>query len=213
MTIKIEKIEYDDKKLWFTYELSTGKVLHLSYETYISLGLHQGQTIPSGTYEYMLEEDERNLARSRAESYALFQPRTAFELDRKLQREGIRSEIRQDILAWLERRGLIDDARYAVRYAREKSRLKSWSIMKIRAMLRQKGIDHDLILQALDAIDQGREEANVVALLEKKYGRRNLTDQKSFDSTYRAMARRGFPPPLVLKVMKDMREKRVQDED
>lgn len=200
--MRIEKIEYDEKKNWFVYQISNGEIFHLSYESYIKLALHKGHSISPEIHDFMEDEDQRNLARYRGENFALYQPRTAFEIDQKLVREGIRGEVRRDVLAWLEKRGLVDDARYAGRYAQEKARTKSWSKRKIFAMLRQKGVSPDLIKAALDGLDEDRERENIKSLLERKYGRRNLSDPKDFNRTYQALVRRGFPSGLVLQSMK-----------
>lgn len=212
MTIKIEMIEYDEKKAWFVYQLSSGDVFRLSYENYIKLGIHKGQSISSEIYHFMEDEDQKNLARYRGEAYALYQPRTTFEIDQRLKQEGIREDVRQDVLNWLEKRGLIDDSRYACRYAQEKSSTKSWSKRKIFAMLRQKGLSPDLIHRALDNLNDTVESENIKTILDKKYGRRDLKDPKDFNRTYQALIRRGFPSGLVLKVMKTKVEEDTDNE-
>lgn len=200
--MRIEKIEYDEKKNWFVYQVSGGEIFHLTYESYIQLALHKGHPISPETHDFMEAEDQRNLARFRGEAYALYQPRTAFEINQKLIREGIREDVRRDVLAWLEKRGLVDDARYAARYAQEKARTKSWSKRKIFAMLRQKGVSPDFIKPALDGLDNDLERENIERLLDRKYRQRDLSDQKDFNRTYQALVRRGFPSSLVLEAMK-----------
>ena len=50
----------------------------------------------------------------------------------------------------------VDDARYAGAFAREKSALTGWGVVKIRYALRAKGIAPEIIAEALEDIDAGK---------------------------------------------------------
>ena len=82
-------------------------------------------------------------------------------------REYCRSEMRQkalkaldgdaaaaeEVLESLVADGYVDDARYAGAFAREKASLNGWGPVKIRFMLRAKGIEAAAIDEALSSID------------------------------------------------------------
>ena len=62
----------------------------------------------------------------------------------------------------------IDDSRYAAAFVREKINLSGWGIYKITATLRQKGIDGDIISQALQECDQVDMTERLTELLRRK---------------------------------------------
>lgn len=73
------------------------------------------------------------------------------------------------ILDFLTQNKFIDESRFAIAYARDKFRFNKWGKQKITQMLRQKGIQEDIILQALDGLGKNEyEEACLKLLLQKK---------------------------------------------
>lgn len=62
----------------------------------------------------------------------------------------------------------IDDSRYANAFVRDKSNHSSWGRYKIKNALQIKGVDKDVIEQALNEIDNDSSSENLIKLLEKK---------------------------------------------
>lgn len=62
----------------------------------------------------------------------------------------------------------VDDRRYAEAYARDKSSIAGWGGTKIRYMLSAKGIDRDVISQALGEIDEKKAGDRLEKLIENK---------------------------------------------
>lgn len=97
-------------------------------------------------------------------------------------REYCRSEMRQkalkaldgdaaaaeEVLESLVADGFVDDARYAGAFAREKSSLNGWGPVKIRFMLKAKGIESSDIDEALSSIDAGAATVKLDKLLAAK---------------------------------------------
>lgn len=82
--------------------------------------------------------------------------------------EGDVEEARR-ILATLVEEKYVDDQRYAEAYAREKSSIAGWGVVKIRYMLSAKGVDRDIISRALQEIDEKKADDRLQKLLENKY--------------------------------------------
>ena len=82
--------------------------------------------------------------------------------------EGDVEEARR-ILATLVEEKYVDDQRYAEAYAREKSSIAGWGVVKIRYMLSAKGVDRDIISKALQEIDEKKADDRLQKLLENKY--------------------------------------------
>ena len=75
----------------------------------------------------------------------------------------------EKVLQNLVKEKYVDNLRYASAYAREKSAISGWGEVKIRYMLSAKGIERDVISQALEDVDVQRADNRLVKLLENKY--------------------------------------------
>ena len=63
----------------------------------------------------------------------------------------------------------VDDRRYAAAFAREKSALQGWGAVKIRFLLRGKGVSDEIITEALQEIDAGKAASKLDKLAADKY--------------------------------------------
>ena len=75
----------------------------------------------------------------------------------------------QEILQSLIDDKYVDDRRYAEAFCRDKSALAGWGPVKIRYMLRAKGVSDDIIREALGEIDAGRADQRLQKLAEAKF--------------------------------------------
>ena len=78
------------------------------------------------------------------------------------------------IVASLVEDRFVDDRRYAGAFAREKASLQGWGAVKIRFMLRGKGISDEVISEALQEIDPEKAASKLDRLAAEKY--RTLKD-------------------------------------
>ena len=78
------------------------------------------------------------------------------------------SEAASRIVEALVRERFVDDGRYAAAFSREKSSLQGWGTVKIRFMLRSKGIPDEIISAALEEIDPGKAERKLDKLVSDK---------------------------------------------
>ena len=62
----------------------------------------------------------------------------------------------------------IDDKRYAMAFARDKSAIAGWGEIKIRHMLLAKGVSSEVIDDSLKEIDDGKAAARLERLLDVK---------------------------------------------
>ena len=73
------------------------------------------------------------------------------------------------IVASLVADRFVDDRRYAGAFAREKSALQGWGAVKIRFLLRGKGISDEIIADALQEIDEEKAASKLDKLAADKY--------------------------------------------
>ncbi len=205
----IEKITYDDKTGCFLFKISnSGQAVELllSYETYIKLNLHVDDPVDERVYDLISKEDKKNRALIYAERYALYSQRSEGQVVKKLKLKNFDDCLINEIVDILKQKGLLNDADFALRYSRDRSRLKKWSKRKISSKLYELGLRSDDIERALAGIDDEAEVDSLRDILYKKYRTRDLSDRKEFDRTYQAMVRRGFNPRDVLMALNKKRK-------
>jgi regulatory protein len=91
--------------------------------------------------------------------------RTVAEMGNWLQARGVGPEEVDDVVDRLICDGVLDDARYAQRYAEDKRQLKRWGNGRIRAALLDRGISTEDAEEALSDADAGQEIERAVELL------------------------------------------------
>ena len=72
-------------------------------------------------------------------------------------------------LTKLKEERYVDDLRYATAYARDKAAISGWGPTKIRYMLSAKGVAKDVVIEALNEVDEGKASSRLEKLLENKY--------------------------------------------
>ncbi len=90
------------------------------------------------------------------------------DLQKKLLDWEIAPAEARKIIAALQADGFSDDLRYARAFARDKSRLSRWGLVKIRRALKIKHINDAVIQEALAEIDNLSLHDNLVHLLQLK---------------------------------------------
>lgn len=81
---------------------------------------------------------------------------------------GVEPTEQQKILHKLIQERYIDDSRYAKAYTREKCSINGWGEIKIRQMLRTKGIENAIIAEALEEINQRESTERLRERLKRK---------------------------------------------
>ena len=116
------------------------------------------------------------------------------ELERKLARPhsgpAVQAEQAAQTVQRMEQLGLVDDVSYAERLARDLQRYRQYPLRRIAAELAAKGIDRDIITEALDGLELTDGEV-ALTLVQKKYSRKLSTEQDR-KKTADALLRRGF---------------------
>lgn len=120
----------------------------------------------------------------------------------KLSKWDVSESDSEQILDILEHEGFIDHSRYAGSFVSDKFKFNRWGRIKIRWMLRQKGIPEDIIERALLLID----EDEYISLLNSEL-RKKLKSLKSKDKRdqkgklIQFATQRGFEYEIIYKVI------------
>lgn len=81
---------------------------------------------------------------------------------------GVPEGERQAVVDKLVAQRFIDNGRYAELYVREKSRLAGWGARKIAMQLRTKGVEKEVIAEALATIDRDEQSDRLAEKLRRK---------------------------------------------
>jgi regulatory protein len=147
--------------------------------------------------------DERlQKALSLAFAYLSRRERTGDEVQAHLERKGISAESSEAALQVLRADGYVDEARYALMYVHDKRELDGWGSERIRRELSGRGIDRDLIEDALaqHETEWGGGETELdraLALLRRRFPSAPQ-DRRDRDRALGMLIRKGFDGELAL---------------
>ena len=153
----------------------------------------------------MLDLEERNRARKKAMRLLEHMDRTEKGLTDKLRQAEFSPEAVEDAIAYVKSYGYINDARYARTYI--SYRMNTKSRQKILQELAQKGIDSHTAREAWEEMSElfGHDEQGVLrSTIEKKYTPGTVLDEREMRRLYGYLARRGFQPGDISRMLDEM---------
>jgi regulatory protein len=134
-------------------------------------------------------------------------PRTRAQLTQALRRHRIPAEAAEAVLARFTDVGLIDDAAFARAWVESRHHSRGLSRRSLSAELRRQGVATDEIREAVDTLDPEREIATARRLVEQKMaGTRGQPPEVRVRRAAGTLARKGYPPGLVFRLIKEVLE-------
>lgn len=143
-------------------------------------------------------------ARAMAEAFIAHSPRTAAEVLRRLRRAGFDDDIAARTVADLSRAGLIDDRAFARAWVESRSRSKGYGHVRLETELRRKGVDSDIIGEALELVEPEREQATARAVAIRLLGGADIADYGVRRRLAGFLHRRGYSWETIEQVMADI---------
>ena len=126
---------------------------------------------------------------------------TSAELSTKLGARGYPEAEIDAALRRLAGDGLVDDRRVAASFIRVASRVKGRGRIRIERDLAARGVDADVIREALEALPAEEDDEAIERILEKRSlpARLGLADKRRL---YQQLLRRGFPTDAVSRALR-----------
>ncbi len=112
---------------------------------------------------YSIDEVKQKMAR-----YCAYQERSHYQVEKKLREMGMIPEAIDAVMLFLIREGFLNEERFARAYVRGKFYQKHWGKQKIIQGLKQHQIHANLIVKALNEIDDADYQTTIKTLIEKK---------------------------------------------
>jgi regulatory protein len=152
--------------------------------------LYKGQELSEAEQTELAREGTVDLARQQALRFLSYRPRSTAEVEAALLRKGHAEDVVAEAIARLQRGGLIDDEAFARFWVDNRTQFKARSAKALRYELRQKGVEKEVIDEAVEEVD---DEAAAWAAVESKVGRWEALEQRDFEQKVIAhLGRRGF---------------------
>jgi regulatory protein len=134
-------------------------------------------------------------------------PRTQAQLAQALHRRGVPDEAAETVLSRFADVGLIDDAAFARAWVESRHYSRGLSRRSLSAELRRQGVQTEEIREAVDTLDPEQEVATARRLVEQKMaGTRGQLPEARVRRAAGTLARKGYPPGLIFRLIKEVLE-------
>lgn len=150
-----------------------------------------------------------NDAHSQARNIVLnqlnFMPRSRKELETALAKRHIEPDVAKSVLDRFEEIGMVDDAAYAELLVRSRCNTKRVSRSVLRQQLRQKGVNQEIIEEALLVVSDADELRMATELVEPKArAMSRLEPEVRKRRLFGLLARKGYNTSIALRVIQDL---------
>jgi regulatory protein len=132
------------------------------------------------------------------------QPRTRAELATALAKRGVPDEAAETVLSRFTEVGLIDDRAFAAAWVDSRHAGRGLARRALAAELRRRGVDGEVVGEAVAVVDAEAEETAARQLVARKLAATRRFDQPTRIRRLAGMlARKGYPPGLSLRVVRE----------
>lgn len=163
--------------------------LKIDTEAFLASRFKIGSEITDEELKGLIEASSEKRAKEKALWLISYRDHSKKELSEKL-RKDCDDEVADKAVERMEELGLIDDEKFARRYAEELINVKHLSVRGARYKLTEKGIDRELADEILDELDPDPRE-HIAIIIERKY-KKALTDEKGRRRAVAALQRMGY---------------------
>lgn len=188
---------YVDNKVCFTVHKKDLEPYDLAVE----------DVITEDTIKYIKDVVAINSAKFNALNFISYKYRTEKEVKQKLISMGYDIETVDSAVSEISSLGYINDKLYAQKYIFDRSKLNPISKKLLRYNLILKGLSKEL---AEECIEEFAEDENSVAfsLLEKKFSKLDINEEKTFKKLYSYLKNRGFDHETIMKAVNEAKDSR-----
>jgi len=181
----------------------------------VAAWLDVGQEISDEKIARLRAEDEREVVYLKTLNFIQYRPRSSQELRRYLVKQQASDDMVEQTLERLQRAGLVDDARFAQSWVENRTDLRPRSRQALAYELRQRGIDSQIISEALEEVDDGPLAIEAARKQSRRY--QDLEWQDFRQKTCAYLARRGFNYSVSVeaaqRVWSELHDGRTPDHD
>lgn len=167
----------------------------------IKYRMMKGSVFRKEELEEIVVADERQQAYVEALRFLERKPRTEKEIAQRLGQKGMTSDGIEKTIDRLQQERLVDDELYAKQWAEQRITKQKKGRMWVRQELRQKGIESELIVEALNEVNEEDEFNSAYTIGKKKWQQIKGDALERKRKTGAFLMRRGFTGEQVRKVI------------
>jgi regulatory protein len=149
------------------------------------------------------EQTESETAREICLRQLAVRPRTRAELAKILARKEISAEVIAEVLDRYDEVGIIDDAAFARAWVTSRHHGRGLARRALANELRQRGVDAEVVGEALETLDEDEEASTARALVDRKLRTTTGTPEAVFRRLVGMLARKGYPAGVAIRAVKD----------
>jgi regulatory protein len=158
--------------------------------------LSEGLEVDGDLIEAAMRDDAVERAYGAALNFLSFRPRSHREIRDYFRKKQVEPDVVLAVTERLERTGLIDDREFARFWVDNRQTFRPRGTRALKAEMRQKGLDGEVIDEALEGL--GDEEETAYRAGQKKARSLAASDEREFfRSMLGFLQRRGFPYPAA----------------
>jgi len=172
-------------------------------EEYYRMHLYERKEISRENMEYIKKEVNVKLARQLAVRMLSAREHSENEIRNKLMQKGFDTETTENTLMQLKSMGYINDGLYARKYISDRLKLKPKSKKALYYELKRKGVDDDIIEEALNETELD-ETSLAYRLAKKKYGKYDARKPDIQRKIASFLGHRGFSYEIICETIKQM---------
>lgn len=168
-------------------------------------GLRVGQELDEAAIAEMLHDDSVERAYGAVLNFLSFRPRSRREVGDYFRRKKIDPTVAEAVIERLLRAGMLDDREFARYWVENRQTFRPRGGRALRLELRQKGLDREVIDEALEgAVDE--DAAAYDAGIKKLKSLQKLDDREFFRKMVAYLQRRGFSYSVAAAAAKRLSE-------
>lgn len=131
-------------------------------------------------------------------------PRTRAQLADALRRKDVPDDVAERVLSRFTDAGLIDDEAFAEAWVESRHAGRGLARRALAVELRRRGVADETVNDAVEALDPAREEETARALVARRLpATRGADPTKRMRRLVGMLARKGYPPGLAYRVVKE----------
>ena len=169
----------------------------------VAAWLHIGQRLSDVDISRLTEQDNLEVAYQKALRFLSYRPRSETEVQRKLNEQGYDEAVISATIGRLKDNGYLGDTQFASAWVENRSELHPRSKRMLAMELRQKGVEEEVIEQALE---KTKDEDVLAIQAAQKYARRlSALDWETFRRRLGAyLMRRGFSYGTISPILRQI---------
>ncbi len=167
-----------------------------------TLGVAEGDEVDEELYGRLAECEERLKCIKKAFDYLSYGDLSKKQLSDKLKRK-FPAELSADVAELFEKRGYVNDAELAKRYAETFYVFKNMGVGRIRNELYRRGFDRNDIEDAISPYVNEPQKERIIEFINKKYDTSLISDRKYRNKVYSGAIRAGFPSDEIAEVLRN----------